>query len=395
VDHTRRNLAFLLMATLLVVLAVYLNIRDTTLSSLEVVVNWFDPRGEGTAGSREVRITGFVVGSGQTVPNASVVVGATDSEQRHYVASSETDAKGKFEVSIKLAPTPTDCQITSIRIDAATKVGFLAYARHGSLTEDFVRQQVRRTPQELSVVLVWLIVLLFACVLVGGHVPVAPGRSARIRYYLIMAGTTAVGSLVLYMVASYMFGIETGLGPDPWRLGCVTIFKGRYVEKVEKEWLLSLTSPPPTPPTRPAPEPPKGTVKGPPNIKEGSQPPSDDLVVGLGAPLWVLFIAVIGTFLMTLSLIWDEIIEPLPTDNAELTKALNKRCHSYVQQAAFILFSPFTAIFIYQSLVATKSASSHLIVGVIALGTGPTLTALLAIGVKRAAQLLTDSGKPH
>jgi hypothetical protein len=386
-----RNIALLLTATLLGI-GVYINVRDTTRSSLIVVANWFDPHGEDTGGIREVQITGFVFDSGQPVSKASVVVGATDSQDRHYVVNSETTENGRFEVRIKLAPTPRDSQITSIRIDASTKTALFTYARHGSLAEDLIKQQVRRAPQELSLVLIWLIVILFACVLIGGRLPLAAGGPALTRYYSIMAGTSLVGALVLYVLASYMFGIETGLGPDPWRLGCVTIFKGRYVEKVEKEWLLSLTSPPLGQITA---ERPKEAAHDAANPKKEPQNSSDDLVVGLGAPLWVLFIAVIGTFLMTLSLIWDEIVDSLPVEEPGRTKVLDKRCQSYVQQAAFILFSPFTAIFIYQSLVATKSASSHLVVGIIALGTGPTITALLAIGVKRAGQLLVNGGKPN
>lgn len=128
---------------------------------------------------------------------------------------------------------------------------------------------------------------------------------------------------------------------------------------------------------------------------------------GFGAPLWVILVSVLGAGVVTVGLIVGEITKvkentapektlpvqpPMATaqgpnageDNA---KTIREHMQTLVQHQFFILFSPVTAIFVYQALVAGAAASSSLMVGLAALGAGPSLSAVLTKAGAAATKL--------
>jgi hypothetical protein len=106
---------------------------------------------------------------------------------------------------------------------------------------------------------------------------------------------------------------------------------------------------------------------------------------GFGAPLWVLLLAVLGSGLYTIKLIVDFVEKQHARDEAASARTLKDT----VQHQLFTLVAPLTAIFVYQGLVATKTASSVLPVALAALASGVTLNALLT----KAIQAVPESSR--
>lgn len=156
-------------------------------------------------------------------------------------------------------------------------------------------------------------------------------------------------------------------------LGFGSLFQGSYVEGIGNEWLFSLTS----------------------NNQWSSQYTN---IVGLGAPLWVILLAVIGAGLLTVSIIVSGItdrpdfdkLQKTPPDEDELRK-FRQRIEKFVRHQFYILFSPLGAIFIYQLLVAADAARQHVTVAIAALGAGASLNFILSQAIKRSRGALEDT----
>jgi hypothetical protein len=160
-------------------------------------------------------------------------------------------------------------------------------------------------------------------------------------------------------------------------LGFASLFRGRYVKDVESEWLLSLTAP-------------RELPRGP----EGSQPATDaesllGLVHGFGAPLWVLLLAVVGSGLMTVSIIVNEITH---RPNFSEPMAIRQEMELIVRHQLLTLFAPLGAIVVYQFLVMANSATQPVAVAIVSLGAGLTLTTLLDKAVRTALGFLQATG---
>jgi hypothetical protein len=114
-------------------------------------------------------------------------------------------------------------------------------------------------------------------------------------------------------------------------------------------------------------------------------------IQGFGAPLWVLFLAVVGSALFTVALIVKEIHEPPDFTNLDRDdgRNLRVRIENIIQHQFYILFAPLGGFFLYQMLVLAGSASQHVFVGIAALGAGAMLNLLLA----KAIELVQSSMK--
>lgn len=147
-------------------------------------------------------------------------------------------------------------------------------------------------------------------------------------------------------------------------LGFASIFHGTYVEGVQKEWLLSLTSPQ--------------------ELPDQSTNGGTNIFTGFGVPLWVLLLSVIGASLFTVLLIVTEIkdrpnldkLKKEPQNAPELNK-FRERIEKIVRHQFYMLFSPLGAIFIYQLLIAAEAAAQPVTVAIAALGSGASLNIIL------------------
>ncbi len=251
-------------------------------------------------------------------------------------------------------------------------------------------------------------------------------RKYRVGVVLAFAAT-------LLMIVYISLGLQTvtkeGKSKEILQLGFASIYRSSYVKDVPLEWVFSFTAPPAKRPEAPAQSPPANTTpapapeqtpaKGnaPPQNPSGAtasqpaivqqaatpvQPAAPDVDHGFGAPLWVILVSVLGASVVTVGLIVGEITkiaeiaggdaktENSPAGNGEPAvspKVIREHIQTLVQHQFFILFAPITAIFVYQALVVGAAASSSLMVGLAALGAGPSLSALLTKAGAAATKL--------
>jgi len=147
-----------------------------------------------------------------------------------------------------------------------------------------------------------------------------------------------------------------------------SIYQGRYSTGVSPEWLFSLTSPP-------------QNVAGP----AGTTQPQVDK--GFGAPLWVLLMSVLGSGILTISLIVGEIGSWPGDDVAEIRRRIQK----VVRHQFFIMFAPVGAMLVYQILVAAQAVTNSFTVAIAAFGSGIAVNSLLNEAIRRADNIIKGS----
>ena len=188
-------------------------------------------------------------------------------------------------------------------------------------------------------------------------------------------------------------------------LGVASIYKGRYVNDVSEEWLISLTSPTFAEPLKPISSETEfvpgrsmqdsddadgvGPVSSPVEVAAAAGGSTgDELERGFGAPLWVLLVAVIGSALFTISIILTGIKEaPLQLKPAEV----RTRIQAVVLHQFYILFAPIGAIFVYQLLVMAGAASQTVSVAIVALAAGIALSYILERARTSLEGLISDT----
>ena len=113
---------------------------------------------------------------------------------------------------------------------------------------------------------------------------------------------------------------------------------------------------------------------------------------GFGAPLWVLFLSVIGAGISTISLVVHEISDPPDfseaVKNKIARKTLRKRFQVLVEHEFYILFAPIGGVFVYQLMVLSNVVNEPVTVAVAALGAGFSINALISRAVKSSADLI-------
>ncbi len=155
----------------------------------------------------------------------------------------------------------------------------------------------------------------------------------------------------------YMVSVSASPG-DALSLGFATIFQGTYVENVGPEWLFSLTAPGPL---------------------------SKSVVTGMGAPLWVLLLSVLGSGVFTVSLVVGHINTDLKLDDPVKVREL---VQEIVKHQFYVLFSPLGAVIVYQLLVVAGAASQAVTVGIVAIAAGVALNAILNKAISAVTQLI-------
>lgn len=122
-------------------------------------------------------------------------------------------------------------------------------------------------------------------------------------------------------------------------------------------------------------------------VGANAAPAEPEMTTGFGAPIWVVLVAVVGSALMTVSLVVREIKNPvrLPGDQPG---DFHERINALVQHQLFVVFAPLGGIFVYQGLVVGRAANEPVTVAIAALGAGATLNALLGLAVQKAEAVL-------
>lgn len=109
---------------------------------------------------------------------------------------------------------------------------------------------------------------------------------------------------------------------------------------------------------------------------------------GFWAPVWVLFLATLGSGILTVSLIVQEISNRPQFSNQ--TK-MRDRLGQILQHQFFILFAPIGGIFVYQGLISVGAAGKTMTVALAALGAGASLNFLLKRAVKASKKALSNA----
>jgi hypothetical protein len=249
----------------------------------------------------------------------------------------------------------------------------------------------------------WPCTLGFFCIsiLVGLSIHVMGAEWRPQLYFCSVCTALLLTMSMLWAIAEAYMKVKTSVTPgQTWSIGFISIFEGAYIKDVPKQWLISLTGPP---------EAPKAPERDPAKLDSGQtnnvaipsatgQPAigpavAPALIQGLGAPMWVVFLAVIGAALSTVALIVNEIKTP-PNFAMQDPEVLRERLLGLVQNQFFMLFAPLGGIFIYQALVLAGAASQQFVVAVAALGAGATLNILLSLALTKAsAALMPESQK--
>ena len=152
----------------------------------------------------------------------------------------------------------------------------------------------------------------------------------------------------------------------------------------------------------------KDQVKG----QDEKDPPDDNgrRIRGFGAPFWVLFIAVFGSSLLVIILVIRGVVDPprlpfsIPVEKGnvlskeeeerakhqeeENRKKFRDNMRTIIEHQFYLLFAPFSGIFVYQFLVLGEAAAHSTMVALTVLGAGLTLNVILARGVRLAEQLI-------
>jgi hypothetical protein len=388
------------------------------------------------AATKGVKVDGVVLEDTEPCPKATVVAVGTDNLGNQLrVSEMKTDEAGKFTFDLAAVPCPQVQYIASVKIDAKSPPGRVWFTG-GKTGSTELKLEKGGIIQEFSSFYRYMILLLFALSLALAIFTPSDPVVVRLQHYLSIVVTCLLSVFVVLAIGRIMMLVD-GLPEQRGvaRLGFATIFKASYVKDVGKEWVISLTAPPSSLLSTPAPcdkpavaaagqndrpatssahtsdaaakigEAAKGSKSEVAKSEEvatsrsagehaaaNNNSESGPEVTGLGAPLWVLFLGTIGAMLLTIGLIVQQLDLSDIVGEGEGTRAdQRKRLQSYVQHSFFVLFAPFGAIFVYQLAVAAKAANGPLIVGIIALGTGPTLQLLLERAVQSAKDLFVRS----
>jgi hypothetical protein len=223
----------------------------------------------------------------------------------------------------------------------------------------------------------WPCTLAFFCIsiFVGLAIHVVDPEWRRQLYIASVITALALTAGMLLGIAEAYMKVKTSVTPgQTWSVGFISIFEGTYVKTLPDQWLLSLTGPP---------------HDGTPSTATAQ---SGEPIQGLGAPMWVIFLAVIGAALHTVALIVNEIKLP-PCFSTNDPVDLRERMLNLVQNQFFMLFAPLGGIFIYQGLVLAGAAAQPFVVALAAMGAGATLNVVLSLAVSKASDVLLGSQK--
>jgi hypothetical protein len=200
----------------------------------------------------------------------------------------------------------------------------------------------------------------------------------------------AFGMIVL--IGAGLYHVNMNYSPEEdetLSLGFASIIYNTYVPDVAEDWIFTLSSPLPD------------------SIRQGgagagqADSKSGKTIRSFGAPLWVVLLAVVGSAVLTVSIVISEIKnrpkfwlldhlyrrdekdkDPLSTAADQELAEFRNRLDRIIRHQFNILFSPIGAIFVYQSLVLTDAANNLILVAFAAFGAGAALSIILdkAIG---------------
>jgi len=328
--------------------------------------------------------------------NTYPALGKADKESSPIVITG-TDGRFVFErIPTELVPeSPARPKVRQIRI-SARQSRFLRPELRGEAVLQLAELHTRSWSfQYAAGYVVFLLIVFFVSILSA-----LLSRKWSGFYYVCMVLAVFFMFLIVGGIVYAQYSLFSGPSKEDevLNMGVAYVFRGTYVKEVAPELLISLTAPPAVkPPTTAAPltftpeKPAKGEgAKDMPTAKSDdketkakvAETSAVEVVRGLGAPLWVVLIGVLGAALFTIGLIIRE-IKAAPDDNT-----LPKRVPAIIEHQFFLLFAPLGAIFLFQLLVQAGSASQHVTVAIAALASGLLVNWLLKTALTTVHRLI-------
>lgn len=336
-------------------------------------------------------VKGAVLYGNKLWSHVSVSAIATDSSGGAIASDVQTsDERGAFSMRLPATPPPAAVLLkveTWSYFFVPHRASLVIYLDKANHDKDERRVASLHWSSMVVVLCIFAASLLFALAS-WTDTPETPSLRAlqafawpRIQYYYSVILACALSIAIVFAFGSIMRDVDSvASSRNELNLGFASLFKGSYVENdPSQQWLFSLTS--------------RALSEGSPTTvqktvqKTAEDAPGNGHDIGFGAPLWVLFLATIGSMLLTVSLVVEEIAK-LPSFEYQEREALARRMRYFVRHGFFVLSSPITGIFVYQMLVASGAAQTVLTVAFAALGTGPLISPLLTRATGQVGKML-------
>ena len=216
---------------------------------------------------------------------------------------------------------------------------------------------------QLSPTALFIIPTIFFTSLMLGLIRFSPVSTfaPKLQYYgSVGLGVILTITMVAYISAGlYMVSVSASPG-DALSLGFATIFHGTYVENVDPQWLFSLTAP---------------------------RSNSEVIVEGLGAPLWVLLLSVLGSGVFTVSIVVNHIGGDIDLSS---DSTVRPQVQEVIKYQFYVHFSPLGAVIVYQLLVVAGAATQTVTVAIAAIAAGVALNGILNKAIQAVTNLLSQ-----
>lgn len=216
-------------------------------------------------------------------------------------------------------------------------------------------------------------VLFLASVLIA-FASVDKGPALETKYLIEVLLAFLLPAVLLSMIAGghkHVSDIGEEIGAAEVSLGFAQMVKGSYMPQGPPEWILSLTSP---------------TLRtGEDEVGEGVS--VGTVAPGFGAPLWVILVSVTGSMLFTIALVIRSLEAPIGSLAVE---EVQSRVRTIVLHQFFVLFSPLGAMFVYQFMLISGTASQPVTVALAAMAAGVGVNVFLKRAVAAMRAVVED-----
>lgn len=335
--------------------------------------------------SIKAKVTGILLFRNTLLPERKIIIALEKGNRYEYIEMLKTDSLGYFST--------TYCFAKSIYNDTTTQARLTVkvFYQDNKFIEKHYRFNtgtIGERPIDVDLKFPIIIVLVFVLSISIPFLILKP--SWKFLFSITLAFVFSFAMISAVAIGLHYLN-KTGDKDDLLTLGFASVFHERYVENDSEEWILSFTS----------------------RYKDSEK----GIVKGFGAPLWVLFLSVIGSGLYTITLICNSIVkrpkfaqinenfleqedepfgeEVIPVNDPEGNKNANENEKSQlgifrafeneiIKHQMYILFSPISSIFVYQTIVVTGAGASTIVVALAALGSGLTFNIILNKAIKVA-----------
>ena len=342
--------------------------------------------------SIKAKVTGVLLFRDSILPERNIIITLKKGNRSEYVEMLKTDSLGYFSTTCCFADTIYNDTTTQARL--SVKV----FCHDNEFIEKHYRFNTGTIGERaIDVDLKFPIIIVLVFVL-----------SILIPFLILKPSWKFLFSITLAFVFSFAMITAVAIGlhylnktadkDDLLTLGFASVFHERYVENDSEEWILSFTS----------------------RYKDSEK----DIVKGFGAPLWVLFLSVIGSGIYTITLICNSIVkrpkfaqinenfleqknepfgeEVIHVNDTKGNNTANENEKSQlgifrtfqneiIKHQMYILLSPISSIFVYQTIVVTGAGASTIVVALAALGSGLTFNIILNKAIKLAKDSMSTS----